>query len=705
MWESNTLVISCASGHMLRDPSPNDFIDGDRHIRIDDLPIVPDKFIRHVDEEKLEAWDKLQALLQRKDIDGVIHAGDPDDEGQRIVDDIINASKKKYKNVKRFLCGARAEDAIKKAFANLKDNKDYELMGVAADCRSQADWIVGMNYSIFYRSLLREKNISYGRVQTPTVYLVYKREREIKNFKPSDYFLVQAKWNAQGSDDKFSAKFNVDKEADYVDSEGRIAKKSSAEAIVKESGTTATIQSFSKKKMKKNPPKGLTQTDLQVEAGRRFGISPEDTMEACQSLYTKEVISYPRSKRNEFEMGEHDSADKIIEGIFYVMDSLETHGGSLDLGLVSPAWTKKEYEHYALSPIVTNFSKFNGFEGNEEAIYTIIAERFLMQFLPPATSEKVQVTLLAGNGHRYSSTVENPIDNGWMILSSKPPTAQKLPDINEGDKVDLVPSMKSAKTSPPSYYTKSTLINAMATIHHHVNDESLKKRLQNRCEGIGTEATRFTIPGNAIDKGHLKEDRKGFLHPTPLLERMMEVADESVCYPDTTAVWDLALEMIREGKQTPEAFMDNVVGMVEDVILGTDVEAYMPERGNPCPKCKGHTIKLQGKFGVFFACEKDECDGRLDADGNEKVPFKKTKGDPANPKCPKCNANTVKRKSKKGVDYFSCEDFPDCKGVAFEEVLGAPCPKCGLDTVLRKGKKGDFYSCKEFPKCKGILPV
>jgi len=707
LWESDSLVITCASGHMLRDPSPSDFTEGE-FARFDELPIVPEQFIRHVDSEKQGAWDKIQELLDRKDIDGVIHAGDPDDEGQRIVDDIINASKRKWKDTKRFLCGARAKEAIQKSFANLKDNKDYVLMGVAADCRSQADWLVGMNYSMFYRMLLKEKGISFGRVQTPTVHLVYKREHEIKNFKPQDYFLIKGVW----SDSKFDASFVVDKDADYADSEGRVGTKADADKIVEESGSTAVIKSFSKKKVKENPPKGFTQTDIQVEAARRFGITPEQTMKACQDLYIKEVTSYPRSKRNEFEKTEHASADKIIAGVYKVMNALKKYESKVDLSLMSPAWTAKEYEHYALSPIVSDLSKFNGFEGDEEAIYTLIAERFIMQFMPPAISEKVEVTLQAGGGHLYRATVTKPIDIGWKVMLDKQPSSNTLPDIEEGDNVPITPSSKSAKTKAPPFYTKATLIAAMSSIHHHVHDESLKKHLQNRCEGIGTEATRFTIPTNAIKKGQIIEgelidgeliEGKN-LHPTPKLERMMKVADESIRYPDTTAVWDLALEMVREGTQTAEAFMESVITMVEEVILDTDVSEYI-QYGNPCPKCKKPTVKIKGKFGDFFVCEKEGCDGKLDADGNVKKPFKKQKGDPNNPKCPECESNTVAKTSKKGTEYFSCEKFPDCKGMAFKETLGAACPKCGLDTVLRKSKKGEFYSCKTYPKCKGIINV
>lgn len=563
----NTLV-TYGLGHLVELATPDKYDQKYQQWALSNLPIFPNKYKFIVPTDKKKQFKVVKDLLTKADT--IIVATDSDREGENIAWSIMNQAKinLKSKTIKRLWINSLEKDAILDGFKNLKDGWAYYPAYKEAQTRQISDWLVGMNGSPLYTLLLKQSGVrgvySIGRVQTPTLYMVYQRDQAIKNFKPEPYFELNAEILA--NQQKFVAK--LDPYQRFKDEAGLITFMQAKH--VQKGSQAGLIKDVQKQDKKRASPQLFSLSSLQSEINKRYHASASDTLQAVQNLYEAKLLTYPRTDSNYITEQEFN----------YLVENLNGYLGFLskDVSLNHQEPNKryvngkKVQEHHAIimTKTVPTQEKLSKFPALEQRIYNLVLRTTLAMFADPYEYEETVILTSVGDAI-FKATGNVPKNQGWKILFSDYKTEKQeeettLPLVEVGQSIsaNLAPGQKMTK--PPAPFTEGTLITAMKTAGKTLDDEEAQSILKDN-EGIGTEATRANVLDVLKKRGYLLTE-KNKLHVSQqgiTLCKAVEL-EPLLTSPEMTAKWEKALKQISAKERTQENFLEQIKKFVAKLI-------------------------------------------------------------------------------------------------------------------------------------------
>ncbi|MBI0031017.1 DNA topoisomerase III [Gilliamella sp. B14384G15] len=579
---SNGDVVSWCIGHLLEQATPEVYDERFKKWSLNDLPIVPEKWILI---PKGNTEKQLNILLDLiKTADQIVHAGDPDREGQLLVDEVLNycqLTPEKRKTIQRCLISDLNASAVQKSLEQLRSNQDYVPLSTSALARARADWLYGMNMSRVC-TLVGQRNgyrgvLSIGRVQTPILGLVVRRDLEIAQFVPKPFYEVFAILQTKNNE-TFKAKWQPSEACEpYQDEESRVLVKALAENVCQRiKDKSGIIDKVSNKKKELAPPMPFNLSSLQIEMAKKNGLSAQEVLDICQSLYEKhKLITYPRSDCR-FLPEEHL---KQINGIKSAIENncsaLQTAIDNADFSLRSKAWNDKKVEaHHAIIPTLRK-AKMDSLSNNERAVYQVVATQYLAQFYPAYKYSELQIDVEIQGG-KFISKTNQMLDEGWKVLFRNKNTQidsdaddnnngllTKL--IKKGESVQCIDTeLLSKETQPPRPFTDATLLAALTGIARFVKDPEIKKILR-ETDGLGTEATRAGIIELLFKRQFLIRQGKS-IRSTQIGQNLILSLPDIMSMPDMTAHWELQLDEISKKSFSYQQFMYQLNSSLSNLI-------------------------------------------------------------------------------------------------------------------------------------------
>jgi DNA topoisomerase-3 len=591
-------IISWAVGHLVQLAEPDEYDDKFKKWRMADLPIVPAKFKLVVrDERSQKQMSVVKTLLRRDDVDQVINACDAGREGELIFAYLFEKAGAK-KPVQRLWLNSMTNDAMREGFNNLRDGEELSKLQDAARSRSEADWIVGMNATRAATIRLRSSfdgAVSLGRVQTPTLAILTRREEEIRAFVPEPYWLVDAQFDAEGNR-AYEGRF-------HAGAQPRIATAEEAEAVAGAArGQRGEITKLEKTKRTEKAPLLYDLTSLQREANTRYGFSARRTLGAAQRCYEEhKALTYPRTSSRYLTS---DMVPELKEVAGHVGEHAEYSKGAqyvtgldlLPLGRVVD--DAKVGDHHAIIP--TNSShKLEKMGDDDRRIYDMVARRFLAAFHPEAIFENTRVETTVAE-HIFRTRGKVLVVPGWRGVYGEladdgsardeedEGRDQSLPKLEKGEGVDTRAIEVLAKeTKPPRRYSDASLLGAMETAGKLVDDDELREVMKE--SGIGTPATRAAIIERLIDVGYVERDGRSLVPTEKGMNVIRLLGDHPLTSPSLTGDWEQRLAAIEAGEQQRSAFMADIAKFAGFTV--GDIDAKLKDvripRANlgPCPIC------------------------------------------------------------------------------------------------------------------------
>ncbi|SNY49153.1 DNA topoisomerase-3 [Arsukibacterium tuosuense] len=587
---ANGDVISWCIGHLLEQAEPQDYNPDYKRWQAGHLPIIPAKWQLKARKSAQQQLNILQKLI--KQADQLIHAGDPDREGQLLVDEVIawcNVSPAKRDNVKRLLINDLNTAAIRQALKQLQPNKHFVPLSTSALARSRADWLYGLNMTRAYT--LRGKLAGYqgvlsvGRVQTPLLGLVVRRDAEIADFTSVTYYQVQAELVSYNGA-TISALWQPSAACEpYQDDEGRVLLQALAvkvqQAIKDKPAEVTNLQQQDKKQY---APLPYSLSALQIDAAKAYGLSAQQVLDSCQQLYERhKLITYPRSDCRYLPTAHFVDAAKVGQAIVKNVPALEAALAGANLQLKSKAWDDSKVEaHHAIIPTAKTLSA-DRLTATEQKLYGLIARQYLMQFYPACryTDSKAEFRIAGGC---FVAKARQQIHPGWKALlpaaadnerskvataGNEPPLQQGLPELTVGQQLRCCDSQLLEKqTQPPAPFTDATLLSAMTGIGRFVKDPQIKRILKDT-DGLGTEATRSGIIELLFKRNFLQREGKQ-IRATIAGKALIAALPPEASLPDMTARWEAALNDICQRQLSYQAFMQPLTENLQRLISQAD---------------------------------------------------------------------------------------------------------------------------------------
>lgn len=570
----NDQVVTWCVGHLLEQAQPDSYDSRYARWNLADLPIIPDKWRLQPRPSVAKQLKVIEGLLQQASV--VVHAGDPDREGQLLVDEVLDylqLAPEKRQTVQRCLINDLNPSAVERAVGRLRENREFIPLCVSALARARADWLYGINMTRAWTLLGRNAGydgvLSVGRVQTPVLGLVVRRDEEIENFIPKDYFEVKAHI-VTPKDERFVASWVPSDACEpWQDEEGRLLHRPLADHVLERiNGKPALVTGYNDKRESDTAPLPFSLSGLQIEAGKRFGLSAQTVLDCCQRLYeTHKLITYPRSDSRYLP-------DEHFAGRHAVLNAIQAHQPNLtppadfNPDQKNRCWDDKKVDaHHAIIP-TARASKVNLTE-NEASIYGLIARQYLMQFCPDAIFRKCVIDLDIGGG-KFIAKARFLAEAGWRaLLGSKERDEENdgtpLPVVSKGDELLCERGEVLAKqTQPPRPFTDATLLSAMTGIARFVQDKELKKVLR-ATDGLGTEATRAGIIELLFRRTFLVKKGR-YIHSTEAGRALIHALPEMAARPDMTAQWESTLTRISEKACRYDEFMQPLVSTLIGLI-------------------------------------------------------------------------------------------------------------------------------------------
>ena len=564
-------VVTWCFGHLLEQAEPDAYLPddvprtkkGSKVWRFEDLPIYPKnwKLLPKNDKGVKKQLATIGKLLKKASL--VVHAGDPDREGQLLVDEVLEHFRYTGR-VQRFWVSAQDSASIRKGLTNLRDNETFDGMRLAALGRSRADWLLGMNlsraYTLARQAQGKKELIAVGRVQTSTLALGAKRDVAIRDFKPVPYFVIKARL---GGGKPFTAVWEPEESQAGIDEQKRLVDRCIAAALqqrLKAVGQ-ATVVRCSRTPKKIAQPKAFSLADIQLGASNQFGFSAEKTLNLCQSLYeTHKATSYPRTDCSFLPESQYADAKNVLAAIAKTMPPLAGLVAKCDCSIQSPTWNdKKITAHHGIIPTqqAADGSKFSD---DERKIYRLIAERYLSNFLPAHEYLACSIELRIAT-ERFSAKGRLVTKPGWKVVTSAADEdkaddeGQALPELKSGLQLPVSGiDCEEERTKPPAAFTEGTLIRAMENIHQAVNDPQSKKFLKEG-DGIGTPATRAAIIAELKRKKYLEVKGKKIV-ATELGLHLLQVVPDVMKNPVLTALFERILREVEAGNVPLDVFIE-----------------------------------------------------------------------------------------------------------------------------------------------------
>lgn len=612
----NGYKVLSAFGHLYELQEPDFYLpdtvprnkNGGKVWRMEDLPIIPEKWGRVAKSGSKDQVKTIAAALKSATV--VINAGDPDREGQLLIDEIIEECKYKGR-VDRVWLTSLTDEGIRDAFARMKPNSEYRGFRDSAEVRSKSDWLVGMNLTRAW-TVANRTLISIGRVQTPTLAIVVARDLLIENFKPTSYFTITASINhANGT---YTAKWKpADTNARGFDLDGRLIDKAIAHGVASAcQGKQGAITTFKVEDKKRSSPLLFSLSELQKVASSKYGIGVKETLDIAQHLYEVEkVTSYPRTDCRYLGEDQHTDLARITSQL------ASKYGVSTDSTLKHAAFNNKKVT--AHTAIVPTGKSADHLTGDSKKIYDLIAKSVIAAFMPPESYQSISATANI-SGHDFVATGKRVTNPGWTAIyqsggeSSKEDDEDEIaiPLMKQGDSAQASNvTINDLETKPPARFTEGTLVEAMSSVHKLVDDPAQAAKLKETL-GIGTEATRANIIETLFKRAWIEKIGKSKqIQSTESARQIIKALPDTLTSPVMTAQWEDALSGIVENRITPEQYMQSINDFVRYQI--TQVHAISGLSGAsgkaetaPCPVCGKTARRLESKKkkGAFFwVCE------------------------------------------------------------------------------------------------------
>ena len=535
-YEGNGYRVSWCVGHLIQMANPDAYDEKYAKWNIDDLPIIPSEYQYEVAKATKKQFNTLKKLMNDKEIDTVINACDAGREGEAIFRLVYNEAKCK-KKMKRLWISSMEDSAIKDGFDNLKDGKDYDNLFESAQARAIADWLVGMNISRLY-SCLYKQNYSVGRVQTPTLSMIVKRDDEIANFKKEKYYTVELELDG------------------FTLSTERINSLEVAEQLknLLENRIEITDVIQKEKVTKTDLPFDLT--TLQRECNKYFGYSAKQTLDYAQSLYEKKLITYPRTDSRCL------TEDMITSTVNNILGK-----NDFDTERIKTVFnSKKVTDHHAIIPTVSSLNEdISKLPESEAKVYRLISNKFHASVGYPLTQNTTKI-VAEFDGFEFTSTGKVIKEEGFTKYlkeyKSKKNEDLELPDVSIGDVITIEnKEIKEKYTQPPKHFTEDTLLKAMEL----AGNDALEKGVEVEREGLGTPATRAGIIENLIYKEFIERDKKNLI-ATPKGKSLIEIVADNFKSAEMTAQWEMELSDISQGKSSKKEFLEGIEAEIKDTI-------------------------------------------------------------------------------------------------------------------------------------------
>ncbi|HEP3982486.1 TPA: DNA topoisomerase 3 [Streptococcus pyogenes] len=536
-YEGNGYKVSWCVGHLIQMANPDAYDEKYAKWNISDLPIIPKQYKFEVAKATKKQFNILKKLMNDKEIDTVINACDAGREGESIFRLVYNEAKCK-KKMQRLWISSMEDSAIKEGFDNLKDGKNYDNLFESAQARAIADWLVGMNISRLY-SCLYKQNYSVGRVQTPTLHMIVKRDNEISNFKKEKYYTVELSMNG------------------FALSTDRIDNFDIAEQLQNLIGETIEITDVIQKEKITKPDLPFDLTTLQRECNKYFGYSAKQTLDYAQSLYEKKLITYPRTDSRCL------TEDMIVSTINNILGK-----NDFDTERIKTVFNSKNVtDHHAIIPTVSSLSEdLSSIPDSEAKVYRLISNKLHASVGYPLVENTTKI-VAEFDGFEFTSSGRVIRDEGFSKYlkeyKSKKNEFIELPDVSIGDVLSIEnKEIKEKFTQPPKHFTEDTLLKSMEI----AGNEALEKGVEVERKGLGTPATRAGIIENLIYKGFVERDKKNLIATHKGIS-LVTIVSDTFKSAETTAKWEMELADIAKGKSSKEEFLEAIENEIKEVVL------------------------------------------------------------------------------------------------------------------------------------------
>ena len=536
-YEGNGYKVSWCVGHLIQMANPDAYDEKYAKWKIDDLPIIPKEYKYEVAKATKKQFNTLKKLMNDKEIDSVINACDAGREGEAIFRLVyLHASCKK--KMKRLWISSMEDSAIKEGFDNLKDGNVYDNLFESAQARAIADWLVGMNISRLY-SCLYQQNYSVGRVQTPTLAMIVKRDDEIANYQKEKYYTVELSTNG------------------FTLSTDRIDDEVAAEQLLNLVGDKIEITDVIQKEKITKPDLPFDLTTLQRECNKYFGYSAKQTLDYAQSLYEKKLITYPRTDSRCL------TEDMIVSTVNNILGKNDFDTGRIKVVFDS----KKVTDHHAIIPTISSLKEdVSELPPSEAKVYFLISDKFHASVGYPLI-ENITKIVAEFDGFEFTSSGKVIKDEGFTKYlkeyKSKKNEDVELPNVNVDDALSIEnKEIKEKFTQPPKHFTEDTLLKSMEI----AGNDALEKGVEVERKGLGTPATRAGIIENLIFKGFVERDKKNLVATHKGIS-LVTIVSDTFKSAETTAKWEMELSDIAQGKSSKEEFLEAIENELKEAVL------------------------------------------------------------------------------------------------------------------------------------------
>ena len=664
--EGNGYQVTWTFGHLCTLKEPHEYTPSWKAWSLSSLPMIPPRFgIKLINDPGIEKqFHIIEGLMQQAD--EIINCGDAGQEGELIQRWVMQKAGA-HCPVKRLWISSLTEEAIREGFASLKDQSEFQPLYEAGLSRAIGDWVLGMNATRLYTLKYGQSRqvLSIGRVQTPTLALIVKRQQEIENFKPEPYWELKT----------------VYRETTFNSTKGKFSSKEEGEKFLETvKNSDFTVTDVSAKKGTEAPPRLFDLTSLQVECNKKFSYSADMTLQLIQSLYEKKVATYPRVDTTFLSDDIYPKCPNILAGLKDYAGFTAPLAGKKLLKSKKVFDNSKVTDHHAIIPTGV---QPQGLTDMEKRVFDLIARRFIAVFYPDC---KFSTTTVLGEVDKveFKATGKQILEPGWRVIFAKEQQEETkeneeervLPLFTIGESGPHTPDLTEKWTQPPKPYTEATLLRAMETAGKLVDNDELRDALKEN--GIGRPSTRAAIIETLFKRHYIRKERKNLIATPTGVELIQLIHEELLKSAELTGIWEKKLREIERRSYDAATFLTELKQMVTEIVYSvlrdntnrrvTIMPEDAPEKGTPQAKTKKNS-----------SSKTKSSDTENDAS-------------PAKPKrTRKASGNTNKEKTPQAETLFSVStEGNEIKG---DEIIGILCPLCGKGHII-KGKTS--YGCSEW---------
>lgn len=716
-WRFNALF-----GHMLEPVKPEIYNINWKKFSYNNHPLIPTKFINVVKNDPGIIAKVEEIRLQLAQCLYVIHLGDPDREGQLLVDELLDYLGN-TKPVQRVWLNAIDDKVIEKALNNLKPNSEFLGYRLAAEARQQADWLIGFNFSplmtLTFKKYGYSEKISVGRVQAPVTRMIVDRTRANKNFISKAFYDLIASFGHPSFDAKL-----------IIPNDGKIEEKATIETIRNQIvNKHGIIINCTKETKVQSSPLLFSMDELQGAANVKYGYTAAETLKICQGLYDNGILTYPRSDNPYMAESQFLDAPGIILELRKLDQYTQLSPNPIIKSRVWDDEKMKDHAHHGIVPIAANINKYHSLDEKSKNIFNLVALQYIIQFYPPLTYNE-QIILIQIEEHTFRAIGREIVNSGWKSVLdvntiSESKTFEEnevidLPMLKIGEKIECTSAtFLEKKTAKPKLFTESSLIKAMKNIDQYLPEfinelgydvetsekmvKEYRRAMKMANAGLGTVATRANVIETIKARGYIKLEKKNLVSTAlgdALRDALVNSELEFLSNPITTARYEQLLTDIQNGRCNTSLFMSMIYNSISITKNFEKLEFSIPFNSNLsiCPKCqKGYLREIKGKSGSFTSCSNYiECNKLVKKSNNPQL---------LTEKCLACSRPLIEREGKFGK-FKTCSGYPECKwrpGLSVNEAKDREkikCPKCNLGYLIeRAGKDGDYFSCSNYPRC------